>query len=455
VQAAEVAGMEVQEYIDLHAKHFQELAQALHMNLTVFQQGSNTETHYPASQKLWDLCAHDIYKKEYQGLYCVGCETFYTQDELNEQGECFEHPGKELQMIQEENYFFKLSAYQEKLIEVIESGQAAIYPESRKNEVLSFIKSQLQDISISRSNERAKNWGVPVPGDDSQRMYVWFDALNIYQSGVGFGWDDDRYASTWPADCHVIGKGIIRFHAVYWLAFLLSAGLELPKSIVVHGYVTIEGQKMSKSIGNVINPMDLIEKYGAESLRYYLLSQIPTFNDGDYSEKRFEDIYNAHLAGGIGNTVSRVAAMSIKNFDGVVPESDIQDPFETQAIWKEYQEACDAYQVDKAIQVVWKYIDAINKYLEECKPWEIKDDPEALVRILKTCLEGIRQISILVRPFLPEVSDKILEVLGYDASYIQKPLDDLKVWGTIAQGNTISKVALFPRIETHESTTDQ
>jgi methionyl-tRNA synthetase len=239
VRAAEKADVPIQQFVDTTTQNFFELTRALNCRFDVWQKGSNKEHHFTASQKLWNLCKKDIFKKSYEGLYCVGCEQFYTKDELDENGQCFEHPGKKLEMVKEENYFFRLSKYKKELIKL-----------------------------ISEDNERAKNWGVPVPGDDSQRMYVWFDALNIYQSGVGFGWDEKQYEKWWPADVHVIGKGITRFHAVYWPAFLLSAGLKLPKSIFVHGYFTVNGQKMSKTVGNVIDPFDMIKKYGVDSLRY-------------------------------------------------------------------------------------------------------------------------------------------------------------------------------------------
>ena len=263
VQAAEKEKTPVQEFVDKNALLFENLAKELHVQFDVFQKGSDKNHHYPASQKLWKLCEKngDIYKKKYKGLYCVGCELFYTRDELDEKGECYEHPGKPLEEVEEENYFFKLSNYTEKILKLIESNTLEIVPDFRRNEVLSFLKNGLEDISISRSNERAKNWGVPVPGDNSQHMYVWFDALNIYQSAVGFGWDDESYNKWWPADVHVIGKGIIRFHAIYWPAFLLSAKLELPKKLFVHEYFTVNGQKMSKTLGNVIDPIELINKY--------------------------------------------------------------------------------------------------------------------------------------------------------------------------------------------------
>ena len=261
--------------------------------------------HFPSAKNYGALRQSRRYlQKSYEGLYCVGCEIFYTADELDEKGECFEHPGKKLETVKEENYFFRLSKYQQQIIDLISSDKLAITPGTRRNEVLSFLKQPLQDISISRSTERAKNWGVPVPNDPTQRMYVWFDALNIYQSGIGFGWDDAMYKKWWPADVHVIGKGISRFHAVYWPAFLLSAGLPTPKALFVHGYFTVNGQKMSKTLGNVIDPTELINKYGADPLRYYFLREIPPAADGDFSERRFKELYNADLANGLGNLVA-------------------------------------------------------------------------------------------------------------------------------------------------------
>ena len=217
VQAAEKAGSPVQEFVDKNNKLFEELTIQLNATYDVWQKGSDHAHHFPSSKKLWELCAKndDIYQKTYEGLYCVGCETFYEREELNDQGECFEHPGKPLQTVKEKNWFFRLSKYEQQIKEKIQSGQLHIVPEKRKNEVVAFLERGLNDISISRSNERAKNWGVPVPGDPTQRIYVWFDALNIYQSGVGFGWDEKTYKKWWPADIHAIGKGITRFHAIY------------------------------------------------------------------------------------------------------------------------------------------------------------------------------------------------------------------------------------------------
>ncbi len=396
VQAAEHANESVKAFVDKNSKLFENLAKNLNVQFDVFQKGS-APSHHKSSQEFWNRCLenNDIYKKTYTGLYCVGCEAFYEKNELNENGECFEHPGKKLEEVSEENYFFKLSNYERKLIEIIESGEIQIIPNSRKNEVLSFLKQGLQDISISRSNERAKNWGVPVPNDDSQRMYVWFDALNIYRSGV-----EDR--SIWPADVHVIGKGILRFHAIYWPAFLLSAKLELPKTLFVHGYFTVNGQKMSKTLGNVIDPLELIKTYGVDALRYYLLSQIPSTEDGDFSEEKLKTVYNADLANGLGNLCARIAKLCETASTSLSYE---QKTSHRQDL--EYNIALESFEFSKALTRVNSYIKQLDVAINQDEPWKITNTDKLTRRLTYYVLEVI-QIAKLLRPFLPETSEKIL-----------------------------------------------
>ena len=408
VQAAEQAGVPIQQFIDENARLFEELAVKLGIQFDVFQKGSD-KGHHTSSQKLWELCVKDIYKKEYEGLYCVGCEAFYTKDELDENRECVEHPGKKLETIAEENYFFKLSKYQEQLASLIEKDELRVVPGTIKNEVLSFLKEPLQDISISRSNERAKDWGVPVPGDDSQRMYVWFDALNIYQSGIGFGSDEEQYKKWWPANVHVIGKGITRFHAVYWPAFLLSAGLPLPGSLFVHGYITVDGQKMSKTLGNVIDPFEMVEKYGADAVRYFFLREIPSTKDGDFSYEKFEGRYNADLASGLGNLVSRVLTLAEKARVTTPKDfhnNEIQELFEKTE--EEISTLFSDFQFNVALKKIWETIQFADKYIEEKRPWEESDDQKEVIEDL---LLSISKIAYLVQPFLPETSDKIADQL--------------------------------------------
>jgi len=413
VQAAEEARQPIQEFVDANAEVFIELAKKFNVQIDFFQKGSNQETHFPASQKLWELCkaSGDIYQKEYEGLYCVGCETFYTVDELNENGECFHHPGKTVQKIKETNYFFKLSRYQEQLVKLISDDTYKVYPLARKNEVLGFLKEPLHDISISRSNERAKNWGVPVPGDDSQRMYVWFDALNIYQSGVGYGWDEALYEKWWPADVHVIGKDILRFHAVFWPAFLLSAGLQLPKSLFVHGFVTSEGQKMSKTVGNVVDPFAFADEFGVEAVRYYLLREIPAGNDGDISRDRFKELYNADLANGLGNLAARTAALCV-NLELREASSRISefDP--------EFAQLLEDFKIDEALAWVWNHVRELDKYMNVHEPWKLKDDMSSLLPVMQEAVNRLLHIAYHVQPFLPETGEKLLS--QFMATKIQK-----------------------------------
>lgn len=405
VQAAEKAGVSLQEFINTNTELFHILSKKLNAEFDVWQKGSDTEHHYPSSQELWRRCekSGDIYQQTYKGLYCVGCEAFYSPDELNEKGECNEHPGKKLDEVEEKNYFFKLSEYQDKLIQLIESGDMDIAPESRKNEVLSFLKSGLKDISISRSNERAKNWGVPVPGDDSQRIYVWFDALNIYQSGVGFGWDEEMYKKWWPADLHVIGKGITRFHAVYWPAFLMSAGLETPKKIFVHEYFTVNGQKMSKTVGNVYDPVPLLDKYGADPLRYYCLAKISPFADGDFSEERFKEAYSSDLVNGISNLVARVTTMAEKSaISG--QQSAVRE------MSQEVTLELDNFQFDKALKLIWENIKACDTLINQREVWKLNAAEKK--EVLTDLVKRIRQIGVDLQPFMPETAEKIMAIFG-------------------------------------------
>ena len=413
VQAAEQEKIPIQELVDKNSKLFENLAKKLNVGFDVFQRGSDAK-HHSSSQKLWELCNKngDIYKKQYTGLYCVGCELFYEKNELNEKGECFEHPGKKLEEVSEENYFFKLSKYQKELEEILKSNKIRIVPQNRKNEALAFIREGLKDISISRSNKRAKNWGVIVPNDKEQRMYVWFDALNIYQSGVGFGSalqnDDKKYKEWWPADLHVIGKGILRFHAIYWPAFLLSAGLPLPKSIFVHEYITVNGQKMSKTLGNVTDPIELIDKYGSDPLRYYILRYISPFTDGDFSHKKFKEIYNADLANGLGNLIARVAKLC-ENSNYIQMGSQDRASGHLISI-EEYSNAMSEFRFNDALFFVWKKIAALDKFINDEKPWNlIKEGDRRLKPILAHSIDQIQEIAALLEPFLPETSQKIEE----------------------------------------------
>ena len=411
-QAAEKAGLTPQKFTDTHNSEFLDVAKKLNVTFDIWQRGSDTAAHFPSSQKLWNLCEKngDIYKKSYSGLYCVGCETFYATDELNENGECFEHPGRKLDEVSEENYFFRLSKYQGFIEDLLESGELKIFPDFRKNEALGFVKKGLEDFSISRSRERARGWGIPVPNDPNQIMYVWFDALNIYQTGLKFGQSDDSlYKKLWPQDVMVIGKGIIRFHAIYWPAILKSAGLELPKQLFVHGYLTVDGQKMSKTLGNVVDPIGMIQKYGTDPVRYYLLKEIPSFSDGDFSERRFKEIYNSDLANGLGNLVARVAKLA--------------EPFSfTPYSSKEYPKKpfIEKFEFDLELKHIWTEIKLLDQYINEKKPWSLEGDDRknALVK----AIDEIRELASHLQPFLPETSEAILSQFSGTRISSQPPM---------------------------------
>lgn len=422
VQAAEKAGIPVKEFVDKNAQVFFDLSKKLNVHFNIWQKGSDPK-HHSASQKLWELCdkSGDIYKKRYKGLYCIGCEAFYTENELDENRECPEHPGTKLEVVEEENYFFRLSKYQKQIEELIATDTYKIIPSTRKNEILAFLKNGLQDISISRSNARAKNWGVPVPNDLSQRIYVWFDALNIYQSGIGFDWDEELYKKFWPADIHVIGKGIIRFHAVYWPAILLSAKLPLPKTLFVHEYFTVNGQKMSKSLGNIIDPFGLIEKYGSDTLRYYFLAKFSPFSDADFSEEKLIEVYNADLANGLGNLIARVAKLcetvdyQQMGSEGLISEHVIEDGA--------YVKAFREFKFNEAMSWIWEKIAVLNQYINQEKPWTlIKANSQKVNAILTHCVDEIQEIGILLAPFLPQTSEEILKQFKKPKIVSQKPL---------------------------------
>ena len=428
VRAAEKEGISVEELCKRNAAAFREMAKGIGLKFDAFVRSSVKQEHWQGPVRLWELCNKngDIYSKKYRGIYCVACELFYTEGELVG-GLCPEH-GTKPEIVEEENYFFRLSKYQKILERLLESNELRIYPQSRKNEMLSFIREGLEDFSISRSNKRAKGWGVPVPGDTSQTMYVWFDALCIYLTGIGFSGDEAQFNKWWPADVHVIGKGITRFHAIYWPAMLISAGLKLPKSLFVHGYVTVEGQKMSKTTGNVLDPMVLINKYGTEKLRYYLLKEIPTFEDGDLSEKELVRVVNNELVSNLGNFIHRTLTFAHSNFGGAIEGGEIgpEEQKLMDGVYKMVEQAnllLEEGKIRDAIVKILEIGNEANKYFQNSAPWElIKNDMEATMKVLFVCCNLCRIISNMLYPFLPVASSELLGFVG--AKVV--PFEDLK-----------------------------
>lgn len=339
----------------------------------------------------------DIYKGTYEGYYCVGCEEFKKEADLINDKECPIHL-KPVEYLKEDNYFFKLSKYQQPLLDHIEQNPDFIQPESRRNEVVSFIKTGLHDFSVSRATQK---WGIKWPGDDNQVVYVWFDALINYLTAAGY--PNESYKDMWPADLHIVGKDITKFHCVYWPAMLMSAGIDLPKTIFGHGFFTINGQKISKSLGNTIDPVELAGSYGVDALRYYLLAEIPFGADGEFNQERFETVYNTELANDLGNLVQRVAVMITKYFDGAVGEL----PQHSHDIVP-YETAMAELRFDKALAEVWLLVRGLNQYLEEEKPWQLaKTDVNQLGEVLRHAVADLVQIASLLVPFLPTTAGRI------------------------------------------------
>jgi methionyl-tRNA synthetase len=413
VQAAEKAGKAAQDWLDEYAQIFVEAYRDFGIELTSFRRGSDQKLHWPGVQELWRRCdaAGDIYKKTYTGLYCVGCESFYTPDELVD-GKCPEHLTVP-ETVTEENYFFRLSKYQKEVERLISSDELRIVSEQFKNEMLGFVRKGLDDFSVSRSVKRARGVGVPIPEDPDQIMYVWFDALTIYLTAIGWGYDQAQFEKTWPADVHIIGKGINRFHSVYWIGMLLSAALPLPKCVCVHGYITANGQKMSKSLGNVIDPFALVDQYGREPVRYYLLREIPTHADGDFSHDRFRELYAADLANGIGNLCSRLAKLCEKNKVSAIPPvtqptPDLRTYFANHTpASAAYQQAMADYELSHALKSTMDRVASLDKQLSASKPWTLQ--PAEATGVLQPMVTELLAIAWELAPFLPETAAKIFD----------------------------------------------
>ncbi|HEY7835121.1 MAG TPA: class I tRNA ligase family protein, partial [Ktedonobacterales bacterium] len=410
----------------------------------------------------------DIYKRAYHGLYCVGCEQFYTEAELVD-GLCPEHLTRP-DVVEEENYFFRLSAYQDRLLELIESGQLRIEPRTRHNEVVSFIRMGLADFSISRSVARAHGWGVPVPNDPTQVMYVWFDALGNYITALDYANEGPQYQEFWvnnPNRVHVIGKGIIRFHAVYWPAMLLSAGVPLPTTIFVHGYVTVGGGKISKSLGNVIDPVELVREYGTDTVRYYLLRDIPATEDGDFTLERLVRARNTDLADQLGNLLNRVVSMVGRYEDGVVPAPGAPEDVErglialAEGLPARVDAAMERFAPHEALAAIWELVAAANKYVADVEPWTLAkrrknaqaggDDGAAatarLATALYTLVEALRLIAHYCAPFIPATAQALAEQLGValetggDWAHVTR-------WGGYPAGTRVRPGGvLFPKLE--------
>jgi methionyl-tRNA synthetase len=383
------------------SKQFSDLAKDLNISNDRFIRTTD-EGHEQRSKLIWKALEKDIYKSKYVGWYCTGDEAFFSEAEVKaNNGVCPNH-NRPYEKVEEENYFFKLSKYTKPILEAIEKRSFDVVPDTRRNEILAVLKGGLEDISISRPKDKI-SWGIPVPHDTDQVMYVWFEALLNYITVLGYPEHDD-FKHFWPANVQVIGKDIIRFHAAIWPAILLGLGVKLPKQLYVHGFINIEGKKMSKSLGNYITPKEILEKYGTDAFRYYFLRHIPSYNDGDFSWAAFEASYNNELANELGNAVQRTAVMVQKYQDGLI--GDIPP---AQHDIAQYQAAMEKCRFDRALDHVWDQVRGLNQYIDEEKPWEIakQKDDEHLREVLAYQASALLEIAELLEPFLPETAKKI------------------------------------------------
>jgi len=433
-KTAKENGLTPQQFVDKNSGFFRDLTKALNISNDSFIRTTDKKVHWPGVVDLWKILEKnkDIYKKKYAGNYCSGCERFVTERDLVD-GKCSNHPNLTPEFIDEENYFFKLSKYSDKIKDLIKKDKLKIIPEKWKNDFLSLIKDGLTDVSFSRDKKHLP-WGIPVPGDENQVMYVWPDALSNYLTGIGYPYK--KYKKYWPADVHVVGKDMLRFHTGIWPGMLLSAGIELPKQVVVHGFLTVDGQKMSKSLGNVISPIELRKSYDSDSIRYYLMRNVPFGDDGDFSEKSLIERHNSELANKLGNLVSRVSALAekfgietskTKVFDGI-QKSKISDECENKLLkklkLKEIEKHFDNFELDKVLNLIFEFIDCCNLYVQDKQPWVSGDK-----KVIYELADSIKAIGILLYPFIPSTSEKIAKNFGFkiDYSEIKKPLKVSKI----------------------------
>ncbi len=440
-------------YVDKIVATFQHLWKQLHISNDDFIR-TTEKRHYDLVQAIFQKIYDqgDIYKAAYEGWYCTPCETFWLERQLND-GKCPDC-GRPVEMVQEESYFFRMSKYQDRLLKYIEENPDFIQPISRRNEMINFIKSGLEDLCVSRTTF---DWGIPVPFDTKHVVYVWFDALSNYITAAGYLNDREKFAKYWPADIHLVGKEIVRFHSIIWPIMLMALGIELPKMVYGHGWLVVEGDKMSKSKGNVIDPLALIDEFGADAIRYFLLREITLGSDGNFSRDALINRINADLANDLGNLLHRTLNMIGRFNDGIILAPGAMESIDNELATLArntvagYERYMDRLEINAALKEVWALISRTNKYIDETAPWSLAKDPnqqERLNTVLYSLAETLRIVSILISPYMPATAPKIWSQLGIRTDFAKMQLQDAQQWGGLEVGIKVAQPQpIFPRIE--------
>jgi methionyl-tRNA synthetase len=453
-RAAHDAGLDPQEWVDRMEPKWREVWDRLEISYDDYIRTTQARHRAVVERILlavYENGRDDIYLGTYEGLYCVSCEAYYTEDELVD-GKCPIH-GRPVELVSEENYFFRLSAYRDRLLDHYARHPEACEPDVRRNEVLSLVRRGLRDFSVSRTSF---DWGVPLPWDPRHVAYVWFDALSNYVTAAGYGSDPARFARQWPADVHLIGKDILRFHAIYWPAMLMAAGIEPPRQVFAHGHLLVGGEKMSKTSATGIHPFELIDHFGVDSYRYYFMREVQFGQDGSFSWESMTERHNADLANGLGNLASRVLAMLASSFDGVVPQPTVPGidgglPHTVRDATARVDRSILSTSPSGALAAIWDIVGRANGYLVELEPWKLAKDPgreEELATVLYTAAEALRILAILICPFMPAAAERLWTQLGVHEPLEAQRLPAATVWGGLAPGvRTTKGEALFPRLD--------